>query len=479
MKKQIILLCLLSLMILPAAALGETYRASPGELSALLPQCQAGDVIELADGVYDATNEEFPLLVPRGVTVQAQEGAKPVISSPKMVAAFRVDEPDVTLRGLDIRFLRHGIYAQGDRLALEDCVFTLADDIWRTSSTAMWLGGVREARIVGCEFYGCSISMAGPPVTADTPADVPVLTRLFEVGEDPAYFTSHTIENCTVNGRPLVYIVNQDQVTVSADANAGEIICAGCGTVIVEGADTSNASMGVMLLHNDTVEIRDSVSSFCGIFGFYVAKCNHVLLVNCQSQGTNHGLDVRACGQAAYDHCQAWECDQGLFFSAVDDGLMVDCAVLGTGQGIFSAGGNHNVFLRCLVDSCETGIHFEKEQNAMITGCIIQGCTVVGIRLERSVVAVVDNDFVDNWVGMMAYGNTTHLVLGNRFTANRNCGLFLRNLAYSQVLNNDFTGHTVYSLILEGELNGTTLLGNSLDMPLQIDGVFIEHDSTN
>ena len=48
MKKWILLLLL---MILPAAALGETYRVSPGELSALLPQCQAGDVIELADGV--------------------------------------------------------------------------------------------------------------------------------------------------------------------------------------------------------------------------------------------------------------------------------------------------------------------------------------------------------------------------------------------------------------------------------------------
>ena len=149
-----------------------------------------------------------------------------------------------------------------------------------------------------------------------------------------------------------------------------------------------------------------------------------------------------------------------------------------TGQGIFSASGSHNVFLRCEVDACQTGIHFEKEQNAMITGCAIRGCTVVGIRLERSVVAVMDNLFEDNWVGLMAYGNTTQLISCNNFTANRNCGLFLRNLAYSQVIHNEFTGHTVYSLILEGELNGTTLLGNALDVPLQIDGVFIEHDGT-
>ena len=414
-------------------------------------------------------------MVPGGVTIQAREGAKPVISSPKMVAAFRVDEPDVTLRGLDIRFLRHGVYAQGDRLALESCTFTLADEIWRTSSTAMWLGGVLEARIVDCAFYGCSISIAGPPVTADTPADVPVLTRLFEVGEDPRYFTSPTIENCTVNDRPLYYIVNQEEVTAPADG--GELICCGCGHVVVDGADTSNASMGMMLLHNDTVEIRDSRASFCGIFGFYVAKCNRVLLQNCQSEGTNHGLDVRACRQVTYDHCAAWDCDQGLFFSLVDDGLMVDCSVRGTGQGIFSASGNRNVFLRCEVDQCETGIHFEKEQNAIITGCTIRACKVVGIRLERSVVAVLNNNFVENWVGLMAYGNTPHQISGNAFTGNRNCGLFLRNIAYSQVLFNEFTGHETYSFILEGELNGTILLGNSLDIPLQVDGVFVDGDS--
>ena len=474
MKQWIPLFFFVFILILPAAALGETYPVSPGELSALLPQCRAGDVIELADGVYDASCESFPLTVPGGVTIRAQGEARPVVSSPKLAAAFRVDEPDVTLQGLDIRFLRHGVYALGARLTIEDCSFTLADDAWRTSSAAMWLGGVREARIVNCDFHGCSICMAGPAVGTETPT-VPVLTRLFEVGEDPAYFTSHTIENCTVNGRPLYYIVNQERVNVPADA--GEIICAGCGAVIVEGADISNASMGVMLLHNDTVEIRDSRADFCGIFGFYVAKCNRVLLRNCQSQGTNHGLDVRACGQATYDHCAAWDCDQGLFFSLVDDGLMVDCSVRETGQGIFSASGNRNVFLRCQVDHCETGIHFEKEQNAMITDCAIRACTVVGIRLERSVTAVVENDFVENWVGMMAYGDTAHLVLGNRFTANRNCGLFLRNIAFSQVLNNQFTGHTLYSLILEGELNGTALLGNELDIPLQIDGVFIEGDS--
>ena len=51
-----------------------------------------------------------------------------------------------------------------------------------------------------CEFTGCSVSLAGPPLS-ERSKDLPKLTGLFEVGEEPEYFTSHTVENdvCTVS----------------------------------------------------------------------------------------------------------------------------------------------------------------------------------------------------------------------------------------------------------------------------------------
>ena len=470
--KKLAFAIILLLALVPLPGLGETFRAAPGELGAALSQCRPGDVVELSGDVYDKTTEAFPLLVPRGVTVRPQAGAHPVIDAPAMVAAFRVEASDVTLEGLDIRMLRHGIYAVvSEGLTLRDCSITLADPAWRTSSAGIWLGGVKGAKLINCEFYGCSICMAGPPVTPETP-NVPVLTRLFEVGEDPAYFTTHQIEGCTVNGLPIRYIVNQDEVIAPIDA--GEIIVAGCGAVTVDGAAIQDGSMGLQLMHNQRVEVKNTQADRCGIFGVYVAKCGKVLLDHCASSFTNHGLDIRACQQVEMLNCQAWSCDQGLFFSQVDDGVMADCQTWDTAQGIFAAGGNHDVFLRCNVDRCETGIHFEKEQNAVIMNCRIGGCSVVGIRLERSVAAVLDNDFVDNWVGLMAYGNTSYLIAENRFTANRNCGLFLRNLAFSRILHNSFSGHPLYSLVLEAEMGGSLFLDNQLDTPMKVDGVLME-----
>ena len=72
-----------------------------------------------------------------------------------------------------------------------------------------------------CAFTGCGVSLAGPPLS-ESSRGKPALTGLFEVGEETAYFTSHTIEDCTVNGKTLFYAASQDSVTVPEDAGIVE-----------------------------------------------------------------------------------------------------------------------------------------------------------------------------------------------------------------------------------------------------------------
>ena len=83
-------LWLLFLLLLPLTACAETYSVSPEGLSITeaLSQCASGDVIELTDGVYDETQESFPLTVDQAVTIRAAEGAAPVIDAPAFKAAL-------------------------------------------------------------------------------------------------------------------------------------------------------------------------------------------------------------------------------------------------------------------------------------------------------------------------------------------------------------------------------------------------------
>ena len=462
-------LLLFFLLLFPLIAHAETYSVSPDglTLTEALSLCADGDVIELAEGVYSEAAETFPLTIQKAITLRAAEGASPVIDAPAFKAALRVEADGVTLQNLDIRFRRTGIYAIGDDLTVENCRFALADEAWRTSSCGMWCGGIYRMTLRNCAFTGCGVSLAGPPLSESSKGK-PVLTGLFEVGEDVEYFTTQTIENCTVNGKPLFYAVSLPEVTVPECM--GEIICCGCGEVTAQNADVSDGSMGMVLVYNDRVTVENCKADRCGVFGIYVAKCGGGTLEGCSAEQTNHGLDIRASQHIVLSNCTAISCDQGLFFSKVNDSAMMDCSVTGTGQGYFMAGGRGNTLLNCSADGCENGFHLEKEGHVLMTGCTVKNCTVCGVRLDATPTAFIHNTLKDNWTAVMAYGGVSFDMADNLFENNACCGLYLRDIAYSRFAGNTFFGSGQISVQAVGTLGGSAWLGNDLDIPMDFSG---------
>lgn len=462
--KHLRLAILAILLLLPVCASGDTLHVSPDgmSLTAALEMCEDGDVIELADGLYTEDRESYPLCVTKAVTISAAEGAQPVLDAPAFVAALRIEADGVRVCGLEIHMRRTGIYAIGNDMTVENCRIVLAEEKWRTSSCGMWMGGIRNAVIRNCSFEGCSISMAGPPLS-ESSKGLPVLTGLFEVGETPEYFVTHTIEGCTVNEKPLFYAVNQERVAVPSEV--GQIICAGCREVVIQDADTSSASMGMILLYNDHVLIERSKADQCGVFGIYVAKCGSGILRDCSTDGTNHGIDIRACQRIVLDSCTATNCDQGLFFSFVSNSMMVDCLVENTGQGYFSAGGENNVFLHCRAVACENGFNLQKEGLCVVAECTIEDCSVCGVRLDWTPASFLNNTVRNNWVGVMAYGDVSFRLLGNTFSGNQGCGLYLRDIAFSHFSGNAFSEHAKASVEAYGAMCDSLWHDNLLDIP--------------
>lgn len=468
MKKW--LLGMIFLLFCPLSVSAQTWSvSSEGEMSLTeaLAQCADGDVIEVADGIYNEEKETFPLTVTKSVTVQAAQNAAPVIDAPAFQSAFRVEAANVTLRGLDIRMRRTGIYAIGDDMTVEDCRISLAEEAWRTSSCGMWCGGIYRMTVRGCSFTGCGISLAGPPLS-ESSTGKPVLTGLFEVGEDIEYFTSHTIENCTVNGKQLFYAVSQEEVTVPEDA--GEVICCGCGKVTVCGVDVSDGSMGMVLTYNEQVTIEDSRADRCGVFGMYIAKCSGGILRGCVSEETNHGLDLRACRNFVLEDCQALNCDQGLFFSCMEDSIMTDCTVTGTGQGYFMAAGSGNMIYNCTAEACENGFNLQKEGNVLMTDCTVRDCTVCGVRLDGTPTVFSGNVMEGNWVAVMAYGAVSFDVSDNVFRDSISCALYLRDIAYSRFCGNTFEKNAGESVCAEGTVSGSLWNRNILDKAINSEG---------
>lgn len=455
------------LLFIPLVASAETLEVSPEgmSLTEALSICSDGDEIVLSDGVYAEEREQFPLVVAKSVTLRAAEGASPVIDAPAFVPALRIEADHVTLQGLDIRFRRTGLYAIGDDMTVENCRISLAEEKWRTSSCGIWCGGIYRMCLMDCAFTGCGVSLAGPPLS-ESSKGLPVLTGLFEVGEDVQYFTSHTIEGCTVNGKPLFYAVSLPSVTAPADA--GEIICCDCGDVVVQGADVSDCSMGMVLVYNDHIDLKDCRADRCGVFGIYVAKCGGGILERCSAAETNHGLDLRASQHLTLRDCSATDCDQGLFFSLIHDSVMVDCAVSGTGQGYFMAAGGGNTLLNCTATDCENGFNLQKEGHVLMTGCTVERCTVCGVRLDWTPTAFIANELKENWVSVMAYGDVSFDIAENTFEGDRCCALYLRDIAYSRFAGNSFRNCQGVDVQAIGTLGGSVWTGNTLDAAMDM-----------
>ena len=464
-KRLFFFLLLCAFSALTSFAGAETREASPEgmTLGEALAVCQDGDTVLMLPGVYDDSRETFPLVVDKAVTLQAQEGA--VIDAPQLTSALRIEAAGVTLRNLTIGIRHIGLYAIGDDMTVEDCRIYLADPAWRTSSCGVWLGGVYRAAFRECEFTGCGICMAGPPIS-ESSVGKPVLTGMFEVGEEREFFTTHTIEDCRVNGRPLYYIFGRPQVDAPRDA--GQIICVDCGSVTVNEVDCSDASIGIQLTYNESVEVSNCRTDRCGIFGIYVSKCRRGTVRDSTAENTNHGFDVRASRDVLLQRCVALNCDQGLFFSMVEHGVMADCAAIETGQGIFTAKGQGNLFLRCRAENCENGFNLQKDSNALMQDCEIQGCSVCGVRLDWTSCACTGCSVEDNWVGMMAYGDVSYDLTGNRFAGNVSCGLFTHDIGFSRIVGNTFTGHAGTSADIRGEMNGAVWSDNETDLPVTV-----------
>lgn len=464
MKKRIFLLIFplaLLLCLVAGTSLAETLQVSPEgmSLTEALASCRNGDTILMADGVYSDSREVFPIVVDKSVTIRAEKNSQPVISSPKMLAALRVEADGVSFQGITVDFLRTGIYAVGDNMRLLGCTLRLGDEEWRTSSCGIWCGGIKGMVLDGCSFVGCSVSLAGPPLNENSHL-VPVLTGLFEVGEDIEYFTSHTITNTTVNGKPLFYAVNMPAVDVPE--GMGEVICANCGSVTIRNADVSDGSMGMVLAYNGNVTVENSRADRCGVFGIYVCKSQNGRVVGCSADATNHGIDIRACSNFLLKDCHATNCDQGLFFSHNTDSAMVDCSVTSTGQGFFTAGGSGSAFINCTAEMCENGFNIQKDGRTLMTGCTARGCTVCGVRLDGTPAEFVGNSLENNWVAVMAYGCVKFNIAGNAFSGSRCVSLYLRDIDFSTIALNTFTLDAGRSVQVTGSMGGSLFLTNSL-----------------
>lgn len=440
--KRLLIICLILLCCCSMASAAE-YLVDPAgsgdyaSLTEALAAAADGDTLILAGGTYDNSRETFPILVEKRVAILAREGETPVIASPRLVPALELNADGICVNGLQIDFLRSGMWVQGDDVTVENCMLSLASEEWRTSSCGMWVAGAKRLTLRDCTFNGCGVAMAGPPVT-DASKGLPVLTGMFEVGEDIAYFTTHTITNCAVNGKPLAYVVDLDNDVYSEPC--GQLIAVGCDGTTFTGLECNRASMGIELIYCHDTVVENCIADDAGIFGIYVAKAEDCILRSCRADRGAHGIDLRAVHRCVVTGCSAAGGGQGMFFSMVWDSLLTDCDIVENGTGFFAASGDRNHMDHCRVVGNQLGIYIQKEPNFTVTNCDFRANWNTGARSTLAPgFALIGCTFEDNWVAAMSNNSEGVFYQGNSFAASQSCSMYMKGNTLVRLLDNRFT----------------------------------------
>lgn len=414
---------------------------------------KAGDTIFIAAGVYQEPVETYPIEINVPISLIGDSGA--VLKGPPFTPLLRVTSPDVSIKNMDFHLLRWGIVNTGDRLSLIDCRFMLADAAHRISSSGVWLAGAYDCSIANCEFVGCGICIAGPPLSEQSRGR-PVLTGLFEVGEDPAFFTTHTIQGNTINDKPLYYFSGEKNVSVPMDA--GAVIAAGCENISITNVDVSSASMGIELAYCDGARIENVVADRGGIFSIYLAYSDDAVLKDILCRESNHGIDIRASRGVALLNSRTVDCEQGIFLSFATDCIVDSCSVTGSGNGFFIASGARNQLSGNTIEANSNGIYCQWERDVLVCDNTFLYNSAAGLRFLRSSGQILTNSFLENWVGILVAESGPVTIWNNNFDSTQCTGLYLRDVTSGKVSFNTFEHTGLADLEVEGSLTDTLIL---------------------
>ncbi len=237
-------------------------------------------------------------------------------------------------------------------------------------------------------------------------------------GSSENAYTSHIIEDCSVDGRPILYMSEAENVTVPA--GAGQVIVTGSANVTVEDQYLHNSSYGLIIGYSKHMTVRDCTLDDQYISAWIEKVDNSVFEDVRINRIDDNGLYFTQCERITVEDCNAtntWgerplyiSTDSWNFhvvnFSATDfwagmvvygDGTVIENSTLWLNSyGIYI--GDDNITIRNNnVYNCQFGIYGSLVEWINITNNSVHGCSNHGIWFQSVENATITyNEIFDN-----------------------------------------------------------------------------------
>ncbi len=241
---------------------------------------------------------------------------------------------------------------------------------------------------------------------------------------------SYTIDTSnTVNGKPIYYYKNKNNLDIANFTNPGQIILDNCNDSVISDFDLSQGSYGVLIFFSQNVSIINNNVSFSKEIGIKILSSDNITLT----------------------YNDAEHCEIGIRFeSGKDNNISYNSASYNDDAGAY-------------LDFIEDTIFY----NNNITHNRNSGDNSGGLTLDTCTnVNITDSLFFKNTLDGIYLSDCSSLLLENNIIINNSDGLFFRRTDFCTVKSNIISNNTRYgvfiydAVVFDNVIYNNTFIGN-------------------
>ena len=267
---------------------------------------------------------------------------------------------------------------------------------------------------------------------------------VFLWGDGICHCASHTIEDNTVNGKPLYYIVNvTGPYTVPSDA--GQVIIVNSTHIRLANMNLSYTDIGLEIVYAEDVHVENSIISQNDDDGIYCRGSSDITITDCEISQNDYGIYCERSSNIVITSCEINQNDRyGIYcyYCCNSDISVTDCEISQNEWAGVYCWCSSDITIRNNVFSYD-GVFLRGEKLCHYASHTIEDNTVNGKPLYY-IVNITGPYNVPSNAGQIIIVNSTHIRLTG---ANLSCTCIGLEIAYSKdiqvenyIINQDLGG---------------------------------------
>ncbi|MGB9841262.1 MAG: right-handed parallel beta-helix repeat-containing protein, partial [Candidatus Bathyarchaeales archaeon] len=245
-----------------------------------------------------------------------------------------------------------------------------------------------------------------------------------------------------VNGKPIIYWMNQTGRTVPADA--GFVVLINCTNMKVQGLNLANNGNSILLVNTTESEVVRNGVKECEK-GIYLLNCQRILISENIIESNVEGISLENSQNNTIALNSIAENNIGIYaLSSSANNIFDNVIARNTEDGMdFCGERDSTIRNNMVVDNNQTGINiFDSSSNSVVANRIT-GTAGNGIKLWYSSNGnrILQNHVAANGIGILIADSWENLLIGNNFTENSEWGLRLEGTQNNNMIYlNNFIG---------------------------------------